>query len=168
MEKWKKIKGYENYYVSNKGRVKRVHKNGNETIHKKRLNVDGYVKVTLTKNSKAKDFRMQRLVAIHFIPNPKNLETVNHINGIKKENEVENLEWMNRREQLLHAYKLGLKKPVAGEKNGNAILTNEEAEIIRGEYVKQSKEKGTVALAKKYNVSPSSIQRIVTNKTYIK
>ena len=87
-EIFKEIKNYENYLVSNYGTIKR--KNGKEI---KPFESNGYNRVRLYKNGKQKNFKVHRLVAEAFIPNPKNLKFVNHKNEIKNDNLVENLEW---------------------------------------------------------------------------
>lgn len=164
MEVWKPIKGYETYYeVSNYGNVRNL-KTG--YVMKKRHTYDGYVKVTLTVNYKAKDFRVHRLVAETFIPNEHNKETVNHIDGNKDNNNVNNLEWADRHEQLEHAYKLGLKKPDRGCDNCNSKFTAEQVRYIKKHYIPQSKEYGTVALGKKFGVNNSTIGDIVRGVTY--
>lgn len=102
-EIWKDIKGYEGLYqVSNFGRIKSLerftdHKSTGivlqkEKIIKQRINY-GYCYVNLCKESKIKGFRVHRLVAEAFIPNPNSLKQVNHKNEIKTDNRVENLEW---------------------------------------------------------------------------
>lgn len=70
-----------------------------------------YAYVTPSKNGKAKRLNIHRAVAIAFIPNPENKETVNHINGIKHDNNVTNLEWATRSENEKHAWATGLKTP---------------------------------------------------------
>ena len=70
-----------------------------------------YAYVTPSKNNKAKRLNIHRAVAIAFIPNPEKKETVNHINGIKHDNRVENLEWATRSENEKHAWATGLKTP---------------------------------------------------------
>lgn len=169
-EVWKEIEGYEGLYqVSNLGRVKSLERQCG-TVYKKekvlsadRLTKDGYVKVALRKDNVATEFRVHQLVARSFIPNTDNKETVNHIDGDKRNNKEENLEWATRSEQLDHAYKNGLKKPVSWV---NTKLTEEDVREIRNTYKRQSKEYGTVALAKKYGVSNVVIGLIVRGKTY--
>lgn len=104
-EVWRNIKGYEGLYqVSNLGRVRNVLKN---KIKYTRLN-KGYVIIDLYKDGIRKTYQVHRLVAIAFIPNPKNYNEVNHISGIKTCNCSKNLEWCNRSMNMIHAYKTGL------------------------------------------------------------
>lgn len=92
---WKKIKDYENYSVSTYGDVKND-KTG--IILKKCKNKKGYEQIHLYKNGKQKTFRIHRLVAETFIPNPNNLPCIDHINTIKTDNRVENLRWCTYKE----------------------------------------------------------------------
>lgn len=99
-EIWKDIIGYEGLYqVSNLGRVKNPFK-----ILKSAIDRYGYEKVSLTKNKISKSFKVHRLVAINFIPNPENKDSVNHIDHNKLNNLPENLEWVNHRENMNHHF----------------------------------------------------------------
>ena len=161
MEVWKPIKNYENLYeISNYGRVKSLRSG---KILKKRLTYDGYVRVTLTYNQQAKDFRVHRLVAEHFIPNPDNKETVNHIDGNKENNHVSNLEWATRSEQLIHSYQLGLKQAQIGTSNCQSKLSEDDVRTIRNlhnEGISYSK------LAKQFKVHKTTIANVVKRRAY--
>ena len=94
-EIWKPIKDYDNYFISSCGNVKSTKQwNGSfERILKPGITPKGYAIVFLSKNGKAKPFYIHRLVAESFIPNPQKLNQINHINEIKTDNHVDNLEW---------------------------------------------------------------------------
>lgn len=119
-EVWKDIKEYEGLYqVSNLGRVKSLPKNHrygskSERILKsgktiKQRNGEDYPIVCLSKDGNIIGYRIHRLVAQAFISNPLNKETVNHINGIKNDNRVSNLEWATPSEQNYHMWDIGLR-----------------------------------------------------------
>lgn len=118
-EEWKDIEGYEGLYqISNLGRVKSLErivplKNGRkrvqyELIRKPKKAYKGYLQVDLWKNHKCSVKRINRLVAIAFIPNPENKPEVNHIDGNKENNRIDNLEWVTGKENMRHAIKTGL------------------------------------------------------------
>ena len=119
-EKWVPIIGFEEFYiVSSKGRVKSLpnekkYRKNQSVILKPRINF-GYACVTLVKNSKNYYKRINRIVAENFIPNTKNKPCVNHINGIKTDNCVENLEWVTYSENEIHSYSV-LNKNLKGIK----------------------------------------------------
>ncbi len=115
-EIWKDIHGYEGLYqVSNLGNVRSLHyraKSKGSKIQnlKQQINKGGYLKVTLLKNGKAKNFFVHRLVACEFIPNPNNKPQINHLDGNKSNNTINNLEWATNSENQTHAILSGLKE----------------------------------------------------------
>jgi len=171
MEIWKNVKGYEGYYqVSNKGRVRsidRVIPDGRK--YKGCIRVlcndkDGYPYVVLAKNGKNKTLKIHRLVATTFIPNPQNKYAINHIDGNKENNSVENLEWVTQSENELHAHRTGLKISIKGEQHKLSKLTEKEVLEIREKYI--PKKYSLTKLAKEYNVCFQLISQIVNRKIW--
>lgn len=111
MEKWKDISGYSDYKINNLGVVKSF-KFGKEKIMSKQIS--RYETVMLSEKGKYKPVLVHRLIAIAFIPNPENKPQVNHIDGNKLNNHIDNLEWCTNSENQKHAYKSGLQKTKKG------------------------------------------------------
>ena len=161
-EIWKDIEGYAGFYqVSNKGRIKSF-RNQTERIIGGGINVDGYPVVRLgLENKKSVVIVIHRLVAKAFIDNPKNLPVVNHKDGNKKNNYVENLEWATIRENNLHAFKLGLMNNHNLQKQDS--LTEEELKYIRENYKPMDRSFGLKAMMEKFNLSRRVIKNITKN-----
>ncbi|MDI3361165.1 HNH endonuclease [Lelliottia sp. V89_10] len=167
-ESAKDIAGYEGKYaVTTDGRVyshSRVDDGGK--LRKGRWlksNVDGYgyLQVSLYSEGVAKKLKVHRLVAEAFIGNPQLCSQVNHIDGIKANNDVSNLEWVTAQQNILHAFSNSLMS-ADGENNGRAKLTMEQVKEIRA-----CKSMTQAGMAKKYGVSPSIISGIVNNKMWV-
>lgn len=101
-----------NYFISSRGFVVSVKKKS-FSILKPRVDKQGYCRVFIRdiNTNKRKDYKLHRLVALYFIDNPNNYNEVNHKDGNKANNKIENLEWCNRSQNNLHAYKNNLHKP---------------------------------------------------------
>lgn len=102
-EIWKDVEGYEGEYkVSNLGRIKsfkmKFGKQPTETIMQPQPEHTGYMRVCLVKNKKPKCVPVHRIVAETFIPNPENKPVIDHINGNRTDNRVENLRWVTHSE----------------------------------------------------------------------
>jgi len=158
MEIWKDIVGYDQYQVSNYGRVKTT---ANAATRKERIlkplkHPRGYFRVALWKDNKSKFFFIHRLVAEYFISNPENKPTINHIDGDKSNNHIDNLEWTTYRENMNHA--IDNKISACGERNGRSKLNWVQIEEIRSSYLTSNE------LAAIYCVHKSTINRIKSNK----
>lgn len=127
-EIWIGIKGHENdYLISNMGNIKSLFSGNNL---KPFLNTKGYPSVSLNKKTKA----VHRLVAETFIPIISDKNQVNHINGIKTDNRVDNLEWVTNRENLIHYFK---------SKNPGVQLTKSQKYRVKVYHDKKQKYLGT-------------------------
>lgn len=170
IEIWKDIAGYEGFYqVSNLGNVKslfRIIETGNnkrsvsERMLTKTKNRDGYIKYSLSKNGILKNYQIHRLVAIAFIPNPLKKPQVNHINGIKSDNYLNNLEWSTISENNKHALNNGLRTLPNGVNHYNSRFDEKNIIEIRNSDLSESK------LALIYNVNRATIGKIKRNERY--
>jgi hypothetical protein len=147
-EVWKDIKGFDGkFQVSNLGRVRRV-----AIVSPKILR--GYFYADLNLKDIRKNSSIHRLVAKTFIPNPDNKPEVNHKDGDKFNNSVDNLEWMTRQENAIHSFRvLGRKSP-----EGNRKITEQDVREIR-RLNKQGMSRK--ALAIQFNLGYSTIVHII-------
>lgn len=160
-EEWQPIpiNGLGLYKISSCGRIKTIghhttKKNGHRCFHQERLLtqtvLDDYFQVSLLCNGKSKTFRMSRLVAITFHPNPENKPEVNHKDGIKKNNFASNLEWNTKSENNVHARINKLMPEKLSEKQVLAIFSaTGKAKVI----------------AAKYGVTDNTVYEIKSGKT---
>lgn len=173
-EIWKDIEDYEGIYqISNLGRVKSLQRNikhwrGGISILKERIIMPdiaiGYQRIELRKNNIGTNKLVHRLIASAFIPNPENKPYINHINGIKTDNRIENLEWCSQLENMRHAHKTGLIKHEIGEKNPLSKLTDKDILYIRNNY--DNTRNYSKIMADKYCVSWFTINNILKRKSW--
>lgn len=152
-----------NYFITENGEVYHKRKSGLRLV-KPTMSKDGYYKFGLFDNGVRTFYRAHRLVAECFIINPNKFEQVNHLNGIKTDNRVENLEWCNASQNQIHAYKTKLQK--SGEKHHMSKLTYEDIQWIKNNYIYKDSEYGSTSLGKKFGVNHGQILRIVKNKQW--
>lgn len=136
---WKKVDGFENYEVSPDGIVRNTKR---DIVKASKDDRKGYRQVSLYRNGKEHHRKVHRLVAEAYIPNPDNKPCINHKDGNKLNNSVDNLEWVTYSENTIHAYRSGLNKPhpsygMRGKKNpnggakGKPIVINETGEVFK-------------------------------------
>ena len=175
-EQWKEIKGNrEIYEVSSLGNVRTKDREGARGSYIKghtltqHDNSNGYLRCDINIDGKTKSHLVHRLVAENFIPNPDNKPFVNHIDGNKHNNSVENLEWCTKSENEKHAHSIGLhpRAGTVGEKHGMHKLTKSQVEYIRENHKKYDNEYGTKPLAERFDVCPQTVTNIVNNKNWI-
>lgn len=172
-EIWKDVNGWEGQYqVSNFGNVRSLDKvirqfYGSRTIKGRQLKPQktkwGYLLVTFSNKQNHKAYSVHQLVAKAFIPNPQNKPEVNHLNGVKTDNSVNNLEWCTEHENIRHAWSTGLTtldKMQYGESHHRSKLKG--ADVIE---IRKSKEHKKI-LAQRYNVTVSTIYYIQTGRAW--
>lgn len=135
IEIYKDIKGYENIYqVSNLGNVKSLVSNKQKF---KSNHSQGYLRVSLWKNNKGKDHYIHRLVVQSFIGTIPKDKQVNHIDGNKHNNRIDNLEIVTPKENIHHAIKTGLTKSPLGivNKTSKSGFANISPKFVKGKFM---------------------------------
>jgi HNH endonuclease/NUMOD4 motif len=167
-ERWLPVIGYEGTYeVSDGGGVRRIARGRGSRPgqNRKLVNRDGYPEVTLSINNKAALYKVHRLVAAAFIGAPPEGHEVNHINGIKHDNRSANLEWVTRRENTAHAYRIGIREPAPsyGSANGFAVLTEDSVRQIRS---RRTVGDSLKILSRDFGTTMTTISRICLRKAW--
>jgi len=173
-EVWEDVKGFEDTHsVSNTGKIfvkdriitrKRSYSGRNSActycrkghILKPTYSADGYLQVSVGNTT----YKVHRWVAQTFLPNPENKPQVNHIDGVKDNNLVSNLEWCTPRENVIHSYKLGLACN-KGERHPRSILDENKVKLIREMHSEGTTIRG---LALRFGVCYSTIHKVITGK----
>lgn len=150
-EKFYEIPGHPKYVISKSGVVKHVRKNKIKSPQYQ----GKYLYISLhIKNARSQNIGLHRLLMLTFVPNPNNYPEINHIDGNKFNNSLDNLEWCDRRRNIDHAMEHGLTRK--GETHGMHKLTEDEVRKIR-------ELRGTISIrniASLFNVSRSAIDAI--------
>lgn len=169
IEEWRDVVGFEGFFlISSEGRL--FSKRSNRLL-KLFKNKRGYYCVATRiggRNGQTYCFKIHRLVAKAFISNPENLSTVNHINGVKDDNNVDNLEWMSVSDNTRHAFETGLSnadhlREISFSKRK---LKDEDIRYIRNNCKPRCREFGLRALGIRFGVSHDTISRIVKGLRY--
>ncbi len=166
-EHWIDLIGYGDYYeISNLFNIRRKQNTTNRKVSnlKRRVHTGGYEYIQITINNKSKNLTYHRLIAQHFIPNPLDKPFVNHKDGNKLNNSIENLEWCTASENMIHCFATGLQKGRKGESHHNAKLSKSDVLKIR-EMFKNNKSIDEVHYIFN-NVGRNHIIAIKNNKTW--
>lgn len=164
---WREINGFDGYFINENGDVRSI-KRGKQKVLKPALSGCGYLNVVLMRDNKRFAKKIHRLVAENFLPLDGSRTHVNHKDGNKTNNHIDNLEWCNRSENVVHAIKTGLLKAKTGIHNKRFTLTVEQVLTLmtlprttkngRGSYATNRK------LSEMWGVSEGTISRIRNGK----
>lgn len=158
---WRAVVGLESRYeVSDTGLIRS--KPSNYTMGKilnSPISLQGYYRFGYNLKGVHKNQPVHRMVAKAFIPNPLSLPQVNHKNGNKLDNNINNLEWCTAKDNINHARKSGLYRDIRGSGKHNSKLKENQVIEIRGKYVPRIYSQSKLAL--EYAVSRSTIEKIV-------
>lgn len=166
METWKPVLGFPRYEISDAGRLRTISPStaGDlPTVLKPFVKRSGYVQYGLSANGVEKWFLAHRLVALHFLSPDPERPVVNHRNGDKADNRVDNLEWSTLAENNRHADARGVRHALTNPKRAHK-LTAAIVETIRAEHKATG---ATKAIAEKHGLSATTVRRIVHGRSWI-
>lgn len=156
---WHPIPTLIGYEINNQFEIRSI-KRKTPFILKQKINKIGYVVIRSTVYKKRRFFLVHRLIALTFIPNPHNKPMINHKNGIKIDNRIDNLEWVTSSENIKHAFDFGLNKKRFGQNANFYKLSNKSVMNIF------NSNRPYKELAIKYKVCRVTISDIKTGRTW--
>lgn len=151
---------FEGYYITEDGRI--WSSKSNKFIAQ-RISPKGYYVVNLSINKHCKTYQVHNLIAIAFIPNPNNYNVINHKDGNKLNNNINNLEWCTQKYNMQHAFKNNLINVAKGIRTKNGHFNEKDINNIR---LLRQQGLSQYSIAKKYNVTKEAIQQILSGNTY--
>lgn len=164
-EEWRPCPGYDNYAVSDHGRVLSCWTQMPPRYLRPGIS-RGYLHVDLSRDGKGATLKVHRLVLMAFIgPSPPGKPECNHRDGGKANNRLSNLEWVSSAENQRHAYDTGLQVGPRGEVNGAAKLT--EADVIEIRNAPHTGRGHQTRLAREFGVGRNAVSMIVRGKTWV-
>jgi hypothetical protein len=165
--KWVTVEGFSRYEVSNTGVIRSMnYKNSGRVVDLSPCtDKKGYLKtVLLADTGKYVNVTVHRVVISNFKEKVEGKDYINHIDGVKSNNHIDNLEWCTISENMLHAYANGLMIKKVGSSNGNSKLKEHQVKAIRESAAAGGRYYGRKDLALKYGVSECTIKEVVTRR----
>jgi hypothetical protein len=168
-EAWRTLPGFSKYEFSSFGNVRSrdsidsMGRLKRGIVLKLQKSSNGYVILTLSSDNAKKTFQIHRLIATAFVPNDSNLPCVNHINGNKQDNKVQNLQWCSYSENNQHAFDSKLKLPTKQDGRPGTKLSLSKARLIR-ELARCGSE--AEALAERFKVCKQMVKDVIANKRW--
>lgn len=153
-EEFVDIPNYKGYTINKLG----ICKSPNNKILTSHFDTSGYLQHTIVLNNKKTSAKLHRLLALAFIPNPNHLPQINHIDGVKVNNSLNNLEWISNVENIRHAYAIGLANNTGDNNNSKKVCFEDVKNIkkrrLGGESLK--------SIAQDYPITLSAVCKITT------
>lgn len=163
-ENMRRIPGYPDYFATSDGKIVSMRR-AQTCVMNPDVTRLGYLRVGISNENGRKRFLVHRLVAMAWIERPDFGTEINHIDGVKSNNRPENLEWSTRSKNVKHAFKIGVLKPLRGERNPLSKLTEQQAREIKNRLKNYSP--GMLAeLSKEFGVCKEAIGLIKNGKNW--